>query len=149
MPHNAPSQPQSFPESPYCKSLCADGQRVRKVRPEGGSQTIWSPWWANGDTRGLTYIAVPGFSPGRNNLWRTWRAELVRLFLWRIIRASFSQERMTYIQEAGQVVYQSKSNRRRLETYTKMNCKREKSTYAFIPFHNLAIFFDFLILKYR
>ncbi len=27
-------------------------------------------------------------------------------FLWRIIRASFSQERMTYIREAGQVVYQ-------------------------------------------
>ncbi len=47
--------------------------------------------------------------PGRKMLWKTSLAILVRL--WRIIRASFSQERMTYIREESKVIYKSKDGR--------------------------------------
>jgi len=49
--------------------------------------------------------------PGRKMPWKTSLAILVCLYLWRIIRASFSQERMTYIREESKVIYKSKDGR--------------------------------------
>ncbi len=57
-------------------------------------------------------IAAMPFGPIIKKVLKTWRAILVRL--WRIIRASFSQERMTYVaaQDSSdgivKVIYQSK-----------------------------------------
>jgi hypothetical protein len=46
---------------------------------------------------------------GNAGRWKTWPDILVRL--WRIIRASFSQERMTYFPEDSKVVYRSKDGK--------------------------------------
>ena len=48
----------------------------------------------------------PGYSLVKRRPWKTLPDILVRL--WRIIRASFSQERMTYIPDESKVVYKSK-----------------------------------------
>ena len=61
--------------------------------------------------------------------WKIWRAELVRL--WRIIRASFSQERMTYIPAdessdgTAKVVYEFKDGRTQ-KTFDALDCPRQK-----------------------
>ncbi|NQT55132.1 MAG: transposase, partial [Desulfobacteraceae bacterium] len=43
---------------------------------------------------------------------KNWPVEPVRLSLWRIIHASFSQERMTYVSEESKVFYQSKDGKK-------------------------------------
>ena len=45
-----------------------------------------------------------GYNPEISKQWKIWPVEPVR----RVIRASFSQERMTYIKEESKVSYQSK-----------------------------------------
>jgi hypothetical protein len=55
-------------------------------------------------------IVEQEFNPVRRRPWRTWPATLVRL--WRIIRASFSQDRMTYIPEESKVLYRSKDGKK-------------------------------------
>jgi hypothetical protein len=52
---------------------------------------------------------APGSNLARKRPWKTWPGTLVRL--WRIIRASFSQERMTYVPEKSKVIYQSKDGK--------------------------------------
>jgi len=43
---------------------------------------------------------------------RTWPVTLVCLYLWEIIRASFSQERMTYIPMGSKILYHSKDGQK-------------------------------------
>jgi len=68
---------------------------------------IWSACFYHGVIRASTSSVAQGYNPEISKQWKIWPAILVRL--WRIIRASFSQERMTYIKEESKVSYQSKA----------------------------------------
>jgi hypothetical protein len=55
------------------------------------------------------FFVGQGYNPEISKQWKIWPAILVRP--WMIIRASFSQERMTYIPEESKVSYQSKDGK--------------------------------------
>ena len=62
--------------------------------------------WRHSD---FNVFCGPRINPCDKELWKTRPAELVRLR--RIIRASFSQERMTYVPEESKVIDQSKDGK--------------------------------------
>ena len=68
------------------------------------------PGWHDPGTYLEYFFNKQAYSPARKRPWKTWPGTLVRL--WRIIRASFSQERMIYIPEKSEVVYQSKEGKK-------------------------------------
>ena len=53
------------------------------------------------------------FYPAIKTLWRIWPDILVCRYLWWIISASFSKERMTYHRESGQLAYRFKDGDKR------------------------------------
>jgi len=57
------------------------------------------------------FFVDQGYKPEISKQWKIWPVEPVRQFLWRIIRASFPQERMTYIPEEAEVIYRSKDGK--------------------------------------
>ena len=72
--------------------------------PRVRSLKIWSACFCHGVIRASTSSVAQGYNPEISKQWKIWPVEPVR----RVIRASFSQERMTYIKEESKVSYQSK-----------------------------------------